>query len=152
MVVYFIQAGESAIKIGITENLGDRLTNLKTGNHEVLKVLHQIDCPSRETATRVEAELHRFFRDFHLKGEWFKVSPFLLNGIDFFKEDGYQSILNGNMYTDIYMDVFNKLTPIWNREFRPILNQYRERQNVHALKYFMSELQEMIDDIKKGHY
>ena len=152
MVVYFIQAGESAIKIGITENLEGRLTNLKTGNHEGLKVLHQIDCPSRETAARVEAELHRFFRDFHLKGEWFKVSPFILNGIDFFKESEYQSILNGNIYTDIYMDVFNKLNPIWNREFIPILKQYREKQNVHALRDFVLELQEMIDDIRKGHY
>lgn len=152
MVVYFIQAGESAIKIGITKNLEDRATNLNTGDYEVLKVLYQMDCPSRETAARVESELHHFFKDFHLKGEWFKAVPFVLNGIDFFNKEGYQSILNGNAYTDIYMDVFESLNPIWNRELRPILNQYRKQQNYHALRDFVAELQEMIEDIKKGHY
>ena len=150
MVVYFIQAGETAIKIGITDNLNGRLSNLNTGNHEPLKLLFQHEVPSREKAEKIEKELHSYFVDYNIKGEWFKLSPFILSCIEIMKKDGYPAFVE---YSNdgMYFEIWEKLSePI--QEIRMVAKDYCQKQNYHALRTILKELDEVKKDIELGHF
>lgn len=56
-------------KIGVTTNLKQRLSMLKTGSHCTLEVFATL-----EGGKDLEAELHREFADDRLNGEWFELS------------------------------------------------------------------------------
>lgn len=81
--VYFIANGEkrlSPIKIGRTNSLKRRMTELQTGNPVPLRLLGYVK--SREDAS-LENELHHFFYERRGSGEWFDIEaedivPFLL--------------------------------------------------------------------------
>lgn len=73
--IYVVQAGEGAIKIGITNNVWTRLAGLQTGNPELLKLLYYLTCPSIEVAYRIESVLHKRYGTRRLAGEWFNVKP-----------------------------------------------------------------------------
>lgn len=149
MVVYFIQAGETAIKIGVTDNIENRLTNLNTGNHEPLNLLWQIDCPSRNKAEETEQSLHSFFKDYHIKGEWFKNSPFIHFCIGILKVGGYSSLCD-YVNEGMYFEVFNKLS-LRLQGIRVVAREYADKYNYHALRIILTELDGLKEDIKLGH-
>lgn len=67
--VYFIQQAEDVngpIKIGTATNLTSRLKSLQCGNPEELRILAFV--ASNEA---LESLLHGYFRDGHIRGEWF---------------------------------------------------------------------------------
>ena len=72
--VYFIQCGlEGPIKIGWSTNVSERLATAQTYHHEELVL--------RATApggADVEARLHAVFQAAHIRGEWFRPVPELL--------------------------------------------------------------------------
>jgi hypothetical protein len=74
-VIYFIQAGDDGpIKIGSSENIPRRIAGLQVGNPAELHVLGVFP---------EEYELHTHFADIHIRGEWLKPEPQLL---DFIKQ------------------------------------------------------------------
>lgn len=73
--IYFIQAGNNGpIKIGYSAKkyIKDRLITLQTGNHEKLVLLCTI--PGTKNT---EKELHKKFKEFWIRGEWFHVNTVL---------------------------------------------------------------------------
>lgn len=75
-MIYFIRA-DRAIKIGYSENPEMRLGNLQVGTQhelELLAVMHG----ERED----EGKLHERFSDLHIRGEWFRAEPALLDFIE----------------------------------------------------------------------
>lgn len=68
-VVYFIALG-GLVKIGKTRNLKSRVNDF---SHPDIRVL-----ASQPGYTELEAELHRRFKAFRIKGEWFHPAPVLL--------------------------------------------------------------------------
>lgn len=74
-VVYFIQAVESGrIKIGYSSNSGKRrLAEMSTGSPEQLEVLGEVPGD-----VAFERELHRRLRHSRLHGEWFELTPEVL--------------------------------------------------------------------------
>jgi len=72
--LYFIGAAgrEDPIKIGITDNLEDRLRQLQTGASRPLKIIAQFPMESRQLALTAERELHSKYANYRLKGEWFR--------------------------------------------------------------------------------
>ena len=71
--IYFIQAESGPIKIGRALKPKVRLGELQTANHEDLKLIATV--PGDAWA---EAEYHRQFGEWRLRGEWFEpASPIL---------------------------------------------------------------------------
>ena len=69
--VYFVEAVSTGlVKIGWTSNLEKRLYALRRGNAVELVLLK---CIPGDRA--VEAALHRRFRAYRVRGEWFRVDP-----------------------------------------------------------------------------
>lgn len=71
--VYFIASGDSAIKIGISDNPLDRLPTLQTSHFRKLSLLFTIECATKAYAIRLESAFHKRYKDCALSGEWFEI-------------------------------------------------------------------------------
>src|SRR5262245_24163164 len=73
-MIYFIHNVRSAaVKVGCSDDPKSRLAQLQTGCPDLLELLGCI--PGDE---RTETALHRVFRRYHLRGEWFRADAALL--------------------------------------------------------------------------
>ena len=72
--IYFIQADNGDIKIGITLNPKNRLRALQTHCPLKLKTLKLIDGDYI-----LEKKIHKLFKDFRIRGEWFLPCRKLIN-------------------------------------------------------------------------
>jgi len=80
--IYFIQEGlQGNIKIGISQNPNDRIKQLQTGSSTPLRTLLV-----KEGTQKDEEGLHKKFKKFQLKGEWFEPSEEILVYIEEEKE------------------------------------------------------------------
>lgn len=71
--VYLVVEGVSGpCKIGLAESVSSRCSTLQTGNPRQLEV-H--DYVPHSNAALLEQALHHHFRDFHVRGEWFDITP-----------------------------------------------------------------------------
>lgn len=86
--VYFIQAlsKEGLIKIGYSKDLNKRIKTFKTANGVKLKLLHRMQCTSKEAARTVEKTLHQIFEYGRRQGEWFTQNQPLIKTINKLKE------------------------------------------------------------------
>lgn len=81
--VYFIlDAKSAALKIGKANNIEERISDLQTGNPNILTVEHFIECKSEEHSFELEKKLHKKFEHLNLIGEWFKYDSDLFNYIN----------------------------------------------------------------------
>ncbi|MEJ0017506.1 MAG: GIY-YIG nuclease family protein [Acetobacteraceae bacterium] len=77
MFVYFLQAGDGGpVKIGFSTDLSTRISSLKTGVFEAMKVLRVVE-GTRDT----ERWLHDRFSAVHKRGEWFHFHQDMLTVI-----------------------------------------------------------------------
>lgn len=76
--LYCIGTDDGFIKVGLSENPHSRLTQLQTGNHRQLTLLHP--GPDYDGAgsivpqcdpNAIEREMHHALRHRHARGEWF---------------------------------------------------------------------------------
>lgn len=74
--VYFIEADGVAVKIGFTHDVVRRIRVM------------QIDCPHRlyvigamKAGYQIESKLHKKFRRYRIRGEWFNLAPEILEYI-----------------------------------------------------------------------
>ena len=65
-MIYFIQAGENAVKIGWTESIERRYGKLQTANYEKLKILYLF-----KGGRKLEKELLGLAHKYRIRGEWF---------------------------------------------------------------------------------
>jgi hypothetical protein len=72
-VVYFIKRGDE-VKIGFTNDLAKRLTNLRTATTEPMEVILTIP-----GTLKLEGYFHEKFADLRIEREWFHASEPLLN-------------------------------------------------------------------------
>lgn len=73
MAVYFIQATDGTVKIGRALDVNRRLGALQTAHAYELNLLRVIDGGAVE-----EWECHHEFRDYRIRGEWFKFKEEML--------------------------------------------------------------------------
>lgn len=70
MAVYFIQAGETGpVKIGIADDVAERLRALQTAHWELLHVRHVFDGGAAK-----ERAFHERYKAHRLRGEWFDAA------------------------------------------------------------------------------
>ena len=73
--VYFIKSGRksgSPIKIGVAKDVMRRLNELQIGNPIELILLAAFKANSDAHAYWLEKNLHKFFKEDHIRGEWFE--------------------------------------------------------------------------------
>lgn len=78
-LVYFIHQENDfdRFKIGYTTNLSERLLTLQIGTPDLLVVYKTIE----NVTTLKEAELHRLFSQYHIRGEWFAITPDMIDNL-----------------------------------------------------------------------
>ena len=69
-IIYFIK-DDPYVKIGVTDNLTKRVSQMQTGNPRVLTIMATM--PS-EDPYKMELELHTKFKKYNYQGEWFILS------------------------------------------------------------------------------
>lgn len=70
--VYFIREAEGSTKIGVSNNPDARLATMQTGNPRTLTIEARLGPFGRAEAYSVERRMHRVFRRWHVRGEWFE--------------------------------------------------------------------------------
>lgn len=73
--VYFISAGSTPIKIGISNDPAERLSALQTAHFQKLHLLYTIECKNRAAAFELETAFHRWYGETKLRNEWFNLTP-----------------------------------------------------------------------------
>lgn len=85
--VYFISnERQSVVKIGVANKPLRRLKTFQTANHEELRILRVIKVPNRDIAFQLESALHKKFKKYHVRGEWFRLTKTLLHFIETYQE------------------------------------------------------------------
>lgn len=64
-----------AVKVGITEALSSRISQLQTGSCEDLILFFSFSLPDKSIAAQVEGFFHQAFQHFRIRGEWFRMPP-----------------------------------------------------------------------------
>lgn len=72
--LYVIGNSTDKQKIGFSKDVEKRLSTLQTGNPDILKIHHIIECSSEKTRA-LEKKIHLELNYKRLKGEWFKMVP-----------------------------------------------------------------------------
>ncbi len=86
--LYFISnERQKVVKIGITNNPQKRLKTFQTAHYEKLIILKVVKVSNRMLAFQLETALHKKFQKYHIRGEWFKLTPTLFRFIENFQED-----------------------------------------------------------------
>lgn len=73
--VYFIAAGSTPIKIGVSNDPAARLRDLQTAHYQKLHLLYTIECADRAQAFELETAFHRWYDEAHIQNEWYGISP-----------------------------------------------------------------------------
>jgi len=71
-MIYLIRCGEF-YKIGITQNVEQRLENFKTSNPHSIEMLRTWHYKPWSMVQKIERLLHHHHSPFHHQGEWFKL-------------------------------------------------------------------------------
>jgi hypothetical protein len=80
MYVYFIKAfgKPPRMKIGKAADPDKRLKELQTGCPYDLAIMAKIRCRSEKHALYVEKLAHQYFKEYRMRGEWFKCTDFVV--------------------------------------------------------------------------
>ncbi len=90
--IYFLQAESGPIKIGIANNFPNRLKAINTHNHEKLTPIYIFES-AKDIAGRLEKALHKYFKDYRIKGEWFWNHKVVLTAIEQFKKNNILDLI-----------------------------------------------------------
>lgn len=77
MIYFILNIKELAVKIGYTNNLTSRLSDLQVANCNILQVLLVIDGDLAK-----EKQLHNRFKHIYIRGEWFRYTEELASFIN----------------------------------------------------------------------
>lgn len=73
---YMIRANQH-IKIGYSKDIDRRINHMQTGNAYKLEVIAKFVFETESVAREFEQNLHRRYKRFHFRGEWFFADPVL---------------------------------------------------------------------------
>ncbi len=147
--IYFIQSGEDGpIKIGITDNVTNRLCSLQSASPYKLKVLYSAKL-REDLANLEERHMHFIFKGIHLRGEWFRPMPFLMQRIDEMKKNGYYSIPEYNWDLQkavVHNGVWDKIDDFWNG-IASVARKYKMSGDIESYRYIKLEVQDLLESI-----
>jgi hypothetical protein len=68
-VLRYFQDNKSMVKIGVTEDINERMKPINTNNPNDVEVIY---IEERNDAYKIERKLHNYFISNNKKGEWFE--------------------------------------------------------------------------------
>jgi len=71
--LYVIGREDGPVKIGISSDVGSRLTTIQTSCPFKVSLFHEETVASRQDALRHEREIHEVYAERRLHGEWFDM-------------------------------------------------------------------------------
>lgn len=149
-ILYFIQqANDGPIKIGITENLELRLSQLQTSNPFPLVVIHTLALEI-EKLKKFENFFHKLFSHNRLNGEWFKPSPFVKKRISQLVQGGIGSIKEYKWSFDDEMTgggVWYEIADHWCA-IEQVARKYKKEYDVYAVNYILAEIKDLEETIR----
>jgi hypothetical protein len=149
-ILYFIQqSNDGPIKIGITENLESRLSQLQTSNPYPLIVIHTIELEISKLK-KFENFFHSLFEHHRISGEWYSPKPFvkkkiaevIQNGIESLKEFHWSyedSIIGGGVWYEI--------ADHWCA-IEQVARKYRKECDEFAVNYILAEIKDLEETIR----
>lgn len=95
--VYFIGSEKEAfVKIGVASDVRKRLQDIRTAAPFPVRILGMVE---RRDAAKTERELHQLFAAYHTHGEWFRLTPAILEWL----ADNAESVNEGEEeWLDLY--------------------------------------------------
>lgn len=150
MILYVIEAkGKEMVKIGITNDLGKRLSGLNTSSPFPLIVKYSFELNDAE-AEKQEKNLHHEFRDTRLNGEWFKKTVFMEEMLSslFVKEGTLRTTID-TLDRAFGIEAWQKIGEPYH-QFQEAARYFIEKGDFFMVRYIISELKELIEDIRKG--
>ena len=76
--IYFVSAARrTVVKIGMTQDVANRMVGLQGGNHTALKLELVLQMPDKREAYLLEDALHQHFAAHWRRSEWFDFDPSL---------------------------------------------------------------------------
>jgi DNA-binding transcriptional ArsR family regulator len=152
MIIYFIRETDSNfVKIGITNNVKERLSKLQTGNPKTLYI-----SKTYEGNIYGETILHDYFKDYHFNLEWFKFDKKL----DILPDELIKDLNSDYITTStndikkVFNDLIEKEEPIYLKKLIELSNkskstiirfltfnkkEYYNKMRNHNFKYFKTE-------------
>ena len=139
-MIYFIQNTETKhIKIGYSDNVRNRLSDLQISSPHELTIL--TIC---EGGIELEKELHNKFNDYYVRGEWFNPSEELINYVNEFPpyvNKTYIGITKLRKDKRMTMEEVGSILNITKQGVRDIECRYDEgRLTIHHLKSYLDAI------------
>ena len=98
-MIYFIQGKESGnIKIGYSIQPDKRINNLQTAHYEKLEVIGLLHGSMED-----ESNIHKMFKEYHLRGEWYSPGGKLL---EFIRNNSHKKNIVYKVKEDVYQIIF----------------------------------------------
>lgn len=118
-MIYYIRNKQcSTVKIGYTnDRLDQRLTSIQVGNHHDLDIM-----ATREGCRDFEKFLHRKFKKYYIRGEWFELNECIANSITDNYDEEFKTFLENNK--QVPMTIFDKLGVGKFVSFKNIVERY----------------------------
>lgn len=85
-LIYILESDINYYKIGVSNNLKQRIATFEVKLPFEIKILHKISC-NEDTVYHWERWLHNFFREKRVNGEWFLLDYFCLKLLIEYLED-----------------------------------------------------------------
>jgi hypothetical protein len=134
MSVYFLYQDLNKVKIGMTVDLPQRISTIQACNPNELILLYELKTWDKVNASTTESQFHNFFKNNHIRGEWFQLSK---NDIfEFINQYVIPCIipnLNENKRKDqkFNNDLFTKLTNVtpWKNNYNKSLKIIQSAYN-----------------------
>lgn len=120
---------KQVVKVGITYDLGTRVTSLKTDEGQPFKVLFCSELILTADAKKIEKAVNDKFNEYIVKGkEWYSINPIII--IEFLIKE-----LNIKPYE---LNTISHEFPIWNETVQTY-NSYKEREDNPYIKELQSK-------------
>lgn len=81
--IYFVADGEY-VKIGVSNNVKQRMTELQVSNARKLELIALVPARGRQEAYTLEEKLHWCYRNYLVRGEWYNILKII--DVEKFKE------------------------------------------------------------------
>ncbi|KKM66332.1 hypothetical protein LCGC14_1482270 [marine sediment metagenome] len=143
MYLYVMHAEKEAlIKIGITNDPHKRLLTIQSACPYHLKLLHEFEINKYKA---IENRFHLHFRHTHMRGEWFRATPYMLEHFNnCVAKDG--EIFDESRSFDDWLfncDIHKEITKPDNMIMHTA-RAYSEEGNYNAVEYIIGELEDTI--------
>lgn len=127
-------------KIGITNNIQNRLKTFQTANHKKIKVINLVLSENREASFKLEKYLHEKYKKYNVSVEWFEFTNYMRKKV----------IEDMNKYASKWsMEYDNILKKSKNTIIKLINNNLPDFLNINKISKKIKKINNVVKNINK---